>query len=475
MSQKNKEQQIVELKIDSIGLEGVAVARLDNLVYFLKKAVPGDKVLAEVQRKRRNHAEAKVIEILEPSPNRIEAKCDHFVSCGGCSWQTLQYEQQLYWKRKHVQDAFERLGKVEYTSLAETLAAPKPFNYRNKMEFSFGASRWLESHEINTEIEAENKNFALGLHISGRYDKILEIKECHIQQEVGNKLLTLVRNKALELGVSAYHLKEHHGFLKNLIIRYAEAYDEYMIVSLSSTPTNDSEHEFIDWFEETLPKLLGVKASILIAYNDTVSPVAQGTIVKVNGKDYLTENILGIDFRISPFSFFQTNSSQLNNFVSKILEMADLKDTQTVWDLYCGAGTISLPASRKAKKVIGIELSESSINNARENATLNKITNVDFYCEDLHKKHIPELLDSLTKPDAAIIDPPRAGMHPDLVKTLLELEIPKLTYVSCNPATQARDCALLSEKYNVTELQPVDMFPQTYHVENIANLVLKEK
>jgi len=475
MSQKNKEQQIVELKIESIGLEGIAVARLDNLVYFLKKAVPGDKVLAEVQRKRRNHAEAKVIEVLEASPNRIEAKCSHFVSCGGCSWQNLQYEQQLYWKRQHVKDAFERIGKVEYKSIAETLPAPKPFNYRNKMEFSFGASRWLEVHEISSETEIENKNFALGLHISGRYDKILEIKECHIQQEIGNLLLTLVRDKSLELGVSAYHLKEHHGFLKNLIIRYAEAYDEYMIISLSTSPTNEAEQEFLDWFTDILPDLLGANVSMLIAINDTVSPVAQGNIIKVKGRDYLTENILGIDFRISPFSFFQTNSSQLNNFVSKILDMAELSESQTVWDLYCGAGTISLPASKRVKKVIGIELSESSIKNAKENAELNNISNVDFYCEDLHKKYIPELLNSLEKPDVIIIDPPRAGMHADLVNTLLELEIPKITYVSCNPATQARDCALLSVKYDVTELQPVDMFPQTYHVENIANLVLRDK
>ena len=474
MLQKNKEYQVVELNIESIGLEGVAVARLDNLVYFLKKACPGDKVRAEVIRKRRNHAEARVIEVIEKSSHRTEARCEHFNSCGGCSWQNLEYTEQLFWKKQHVKDAFERIAKVEYQTVYDTLPSDNQFNYRNKMEFSFGASRWLEIEEIRNQTDIKDKDFALGLHISGRYDKILEINECHIQHKVGNSILSLVKQKALELGVSAYHHKEHHGFLKNLIIRYSESRNEFLIISLSSTPKNDAAQEYIDWFSDSLPQLIDVKSSTLITYNDTTSPVAQGEIVKVNGNDFLIENILGIDFKISPFSFFQTNSSQLNKFVSKIIAMADLSSDKIVWDLYCGAGTISLPASKHSKKVIGIELSQSSISNAKENSKLNNIENVDFYCEDLHKKDIPELLNNIDRPDIVIIDPPRAGMHPALVNLLLDLEIPKITYVSCNPATQARDCAILAEKYDITDLQPVDMFPQTYHVENIANLILKK-
>jgi len=473
-ARRNKEKPIIELEIEAIGFEGVAIARKENLVYFVKHAVPGDIVKVRALRKRSNHVQTQLLEVIRPSELRIDPICRHYGVCGGCSWQNLTYSQQLQWKTQHVKDAFDRIGKIEYKKLLPILGSPKQFNYRNKMEFSFGASRWLEEFEINSIDEIESKNFALGLHIPGRYDKILSIDKCHLHLELCNQILDAVRNKSISLNLSAYHQRLHTGFLRNLVFRTSDEYSQLMTILITKSPEIEDENELIEWLFNDFQKEFPQITTIIHAVNDTVSPVAKGEISEIIGTPYITERVMDVDFRISPFSFFQTNSGQLSQFIGRILETAELNENHIVWDLYCGTGSITLPAARKVRKITGIELVESSIIDAKQNTQLNDINYAEFICSDLHTKDIPELLNKLEKPDLVFIDPPRAGMHKNLINHLLTLSIPRMVYVSCNPATQARDCSLLSEKYELSSLQPVDMFPQTYHVENIALLNLKE-
>jgi 23S rRNA (uracil1939-C5)-methyltransferase len=471
---RKKRNKYIELEIESIGFEGIAIARSEGVVYFVKGGVPGDKVIAKEMRKRKKYREAQVEEIIETSSDRVDAPCKHFGPCGGCKWQNLDYEKQLFWKKRHVEDAFRRIGKIEGVDYFDTLPSPDIFHYRNKMEFSFGSSRWMTEEEVSSDEVIERKNFALGLHVPGRFDKVLDVSRCLIQKETGNRMLNTVREKALEMGVTAYNNRKHTGFLRNLIIRTADAYDETMAALITNAPAESQDIRFIEWFENSLPAMMPEIDTILRTINDTRSPVASAEMKTIKGSGVITEKILGLEYRISPYSFFQTNSSQLDGFISLILDYAELNAAEVVWDLYCGTGSITLPASRKCKYIYGIELSESSVADARANSELNSIGNSHFYQADLHDKAIPELLKKLPRPDTILIDPPRAGMHKNLVKHVLDAEPSKIAYVSCNPATQARDCELLSEKYSVEKVRPVDMFPHTYHVESVARLNRKE-
>jgi 23S rRNA (uracil1939-C5)-methyltransferase len=468
-----RKSEIVQLNIEAIGFQGISIARKDGLVYFVKGAVPGDKVNAQVRRKKKNHIECELAELLEPSPLRVKPQCGYFGICGGCSWQHLDYNEQLRWKKQHVLDAFQRIGKIEVAQFEDTLPSPEIFNYRNKMEFSFGNSRWLTSDEINSSNDISNKDFALGLHIPGRFDKVLDVERCHIQNDYGNDILKIIKSKAIDCNVTAYDSRANEGFLRNLIIRSTVASKEIMVILITHSVHNDEEQAYLDWYDNEFAKNDNKISVVGRAVNATRSPVATEKPIITKGNDYITENILGIDFKISPYSFFQTNSKQLNNFIAEIINRADLKPTDTVWDLYCGTGSISLPASKKCKEIIGIEMFEGSVEDARNNANSNGIVNAKFICSDLHEKRIPDLLSVLPKPDVIIIDPPRAGMHANLVNHLLEIGASRIVYVSCNPTTQARDCALLSEIYNVVSVKPVDMFPHTFHVEAIAVLEIR--
>lgn len=473
MGRRKKKYVEVELDIESIGFEGVAVARKDDMVHFVKGAVPGDKVKVWVTKKKKSYAECKLLKVLEPSDLRIPARCQYFDNCGGCSWQNLEYPLQLEWKKQHVIDAFTRLAKLEAKEYIDTMPSPEVFNYRNKMEFSFGASRWLTAEEVAGEGDIEDKNFALGLHIPGRYDKILDIDICHIQGELGNEILKSVKQACKDFKVTAHNLNTHEGFLKNLIIRRSLSSGMYMVILLTDTPNKEEEWEFLDWLQVELPMKYPDIDSLSHAVNDTRSPVAAGEIRFTVGKEYIEEEILGIKYRISPFSFFQTNSSQLDNFIGEIIDYGDIEENEVVWDLYCGTGSISLPTAKKAKEVYGIELVESSIKDAKANTYLNEIKNAEFFCADLHAKDIPDLLDKLPRPDTIIIDPPRAGMHKNLVSHIEKIAPEKIVYVSCNPTTQARDIELLSHLYTIDKVRTVDMFPHTYHVESIARLTKK--
>lgn len=462
--------ELIELDIESIGFEGISVARKNNMVYFVKNGLPGDKVIARILKKKKNYVETQVEEITIPSPYRIIPKCSHFGVCGGCTWQNLQYEHQLYWKRHFVSDNLKRIGKINPDIVEPLLPSPLQYYYRNKMEFSFGTSRWVTNEEIASSGIINSKNFALGLHIPGRFDKVLDIYDCHLIETISNDILDVMRKKALTLGVNAFHARNQSGFLRELTIRKSECHDELMIILTINTPVEKNEKIFLEWFCEDFPEMFPQASNIIYAINSTQNPVSVSEYSVIKGKGYLIEKIHDIDFKISPFSFFQTNSSQLNNFISIFLNYCSLDKEMTLWDFYCGCGSITLPASKKCKHIYGFELFEGSVEIAKKNAELNKIENAEFFAYNLHSKLPGDYLNNFPKPDVLIMDPPRAGVQKYLIDYILTLLPSRIVYVSCNPATLARDLNLFNERYSVKKVKPIDMFPNTFHVESVALL-----
>jgi 23S rRNA (uracil1939-C5)-methyltransferase len=348
------------------------------------------------------------------------------------------------------------------------MSSPEIYGYRNKMEFSFGGSAWLTREEIDSGVEFVT-SFALGLHVPGRFDKVRHITSCMLQNDVANRILEHTHACAERTGIQAYHQRHHDGFARHLVIRSSVATGAVMTILITTTPNDEHQEVFInEWFE--LAEHLPDGSSMIHAINDTWSPVAVGDIVRVVGPGYLDETSLGISYRVSPFSFFQTNTLHLPNLIARALDGARIQETDVVWDLYCGTGTLTLPAARRARHVVGAELSEGSIADARSNAERNGISNTEFHALDLHVPSALDVLKSFPQPDVILIDPPRNGMHEQVVRHLLAVAPERLVYVSCNPATMARDCAILAEKYDVVEVTPVDMFPQTYHVEAVGVL-----
>lgn len=463
--------QEIEISVDSIGFEGVSVGRIDNLVHFVAGALPGERVRARVTGKKKKFVQAETIEVLHASASRVEAPCPHFGTCGGCKWQHLAYAEQAIWKRQHVVDAFERLAQIPVGVVHPTLTSPEPYHYRNKMEFSFGGSQWLTREEIETGAEFDT-SFALGLHVPGRFDKVRNVRDCLLQSEAGNKILEHTHVCVEQFGITAYHQRFHTGFARHLVIRTSAAMGTVMAILITTTPTEDVHEAFIsEWMSifDTLPS----GSSMIHAIADSHSPVAVGDIQTCLGPGYLDEISHGITYRISPFSFFQTNTHHLPALVDAAVKGAMLRETDVVWDLYCGTGTLTLPAARHARHVVGAELSAGSIADAKANAERNGIENVEFFTVDLHHPSALAVLQGLPKPDVIMIDPPRNGMHEQVVQHLLAVGAPRIVYVSCNPATMARDCGILAELYHVESLTPVDMFPQTFHVEAVGVLTLK--
>lgn len=472
MARKKKKEIIEQLEIESIGFEGISIARNEGMVHFVKGGVPGDILKTRRLRKRKSYFENTLLEVIEPSSDRINPVCEYFDDCGGCSWQNMPYSVQTIWKKQHVIDAFQRNFHFDSLEIREIIGSNKELNYRNKMEFSFGTSRWMRQNEIDSEIEIENKNFALGLHVPGRFDKVLDINKCYIHGENSDVILTIFKKYALKYNIPAYDLRNNNGILRNLIVRSVNNYSEYQVNLVTSAETAENIDLFFDEITSGLQKLDFIKG-FLHTINNQKNPRTVDSVKLIFGEEFLFEQILGLKYKISPFSFFQTNTSSLDKFIGEIIKISELNENQIIWDLYCGTGSITLPASKQVKKVIGVELVESSISDANVNKELNNIENIQFYCSDLHAKDIPDLLESFEKPDKIIIDPPRAGMHKNLVDHLLKIESKEIIYVSCNPMTHARDCDLLKDKYEVVFVQPFDMFPQTYHIESIALLKLR--
>ncbi len=460
------------LTIDGAAFKGKGVGKHEGLAVFVHGTAPGDVVRARVIKKKKSYCEAKLLEIIEPSPDRITPKCQHAPVCGGCSWQHLPYAKQTEYKGQQVKDHVQRIAGLKETIVHPTLACDQDFYYRNKMEYSFATRRWLTEEEINSEDFVDDNGFAGGLHAPGRFDKILNLNECHLQRPESFEILDFVRNYCLEHDLPAFDHMNHEGFLRNVMIRNSQHTADFMV----NLVTYKDEPEIVQKLSEALLEQFPIITTIVNNINDTRSPTSVGRIEKViYGPGFIVDHIGKHSFKIHPNAFFQTNTLQAEKLYAVARDFAEIKQDDIVYDLYCGVGTLSLFVSEPAKKVLGIELVDVAVKNAKFNAKENKVGNVSFIKGDMKDVFTQEIVDEFGAPDVLITDPPRVGMHPDVVTRLCELKVPRIVYVSCNTSTMARDLKELTEVYDIVEVQPVDMFPQTYHVEAVAKLRLKEQ
>lgn len=464
-----KKGTIHEFNIHSTAFKGKGVGKIDELAIFVAGTAPGDKVKALITKRRKSYREAKLIEILEPSSIRITPKCEHATVCGGCSWQHLSYQDQLKFKTQQVTDHMRRIAKIDSPVLA-ALGSENEFHYRNKMEYSFGNKRWLSNEEINAEDFVSDEGMFGGLHAPGRFDKILPLKACYLQEPISFKILDWTREFAKKMNWSAYDAYNHEGYLRNLGIRTSFYTKDIMVHLLTKDDKPKEVKAYTEALIEAFPTVTTVVNNIL----PTRSPVATGEMETVYyGPGYIIDHIGSFAFKIHPNAFFQTNTAQAEKLYEVARDYADIKKGDVVYDLYCGVGTLSLFVAEKASFVLGIELNPVAIKNAHFNAQNNQVTNIDFIEGDMREAFNLEIVDKYGAPDVLITDPPRAGMHPDVIKNLLTLKVPKIVYVSCDSSTMARDLFALKEIYNIDYVQPVDMFPQTYHIETVAKLSLK--
>ena len=471
-----KKGDVLELVVTGYAYEGKGISKIirddseKKYVVFANGSYPGDTVKAELRRIKKSYAESKVLEVITPSPDRTEAKCKYFGVCGGCKQQDLDYEIQLNYKAQQVTETFERLGGLSDFEILPIVPSEKIFFYRNKMEFSFADRRWLWPDEIGDNEEIKDQNFALGLHIPRMFDKVLDINECYLQSEESNRILNFTRDFFKSKQTSIYSTKTNEGYLRNLVIKQAHHTDDLMVNLVTSELDEQLFTEYTEELLKTEPKITTIVNNI----NEKKAQVAVGDFEQVfHGNGVIFDKIGPFLFRISPNSFFQTNTIQAVNLYLVALEFAEFSGDEIVYDLYSGAGTISIFVSPHVKEVHAFESVEPAVKDAHTNTELNKITNVHFCLADLNKSFLPILKDkSIPKPDVVIADPPRAGMNPKTVNDLIELSPKKLVYVSCNPATQARDIKLFAEAgYKLIKIRPVDMFPHTYHIENVALLI----
>ncbi|QQL49294.1 23S rRNA (uracil(1939)-C(5))-methyltransferase RlmD [Mucilaginibacter ginkgonis] len=456
------------VNIIDIAEEGKGVGKTDDLVLFIEKAVPGDIVDVEVYRKKKNFGEAKIIHLKQLSAYRTEPFCEHFGTCGGCKWQHMTYEAQLQFKQKSVADALSRLAKLDVSNMLPIVPSPHDRYYRNKLEFTFSDKRWLYDGE-NRESETLDMN-ALGFHIPGRFDKILDVKHCYLQEDPSNDLRNAIRDFAKEHNISFYNLKHHEGALRNLIIRTSSS-GELMVIVVFAYPEEGQVELLMEYVQRHFPQITSLLYIINQKKNDTIF---DQEVITWNGPQYIHEGMDEVIFRIGPKSFYQTNAVQAKRLYEITRDFAEFTGNELVYDLYTGAGTIANFIAKHVNKVVGVEYVPSAIEDAKINSNINNITNTDFYAGDMKDVLDQNFTATHGKPDVIITDPPRAGMHADVVARLMEIEAEKIVYVSCNPATQARDMLVLNEKYDVVKIQPVDMFPHTQHVENVLLLKLKK-
>ena len=466
MGRKKNKPFFENVTIEDIGAEGKALARVNDLVIFTKYTVPGDIVNLQVTKKRKKYAEAVVTKYLEFSPDRIEAFCEHFGVCGGCKWQYLPYSKQLSYKQKQVADQLKRIGKIKLPDIMPILGSSKSEFYRNKLEFTFSNKRWLEKNE---RFENETEFNGLGFHIPGLFDKVLNIKKCWLQQEPSNRIRNFIYDYALKNKLPFFDIKKQEGFLRTLIIRTSTT-GEVMVILSFFYENSELRNALLNNLVNNFPEITSLMYVINRKGNDTIT---DQEIHLYHGRDFILEKMENLQFKIGPKSFYQTNSEQAHNLYKVAREFAMLKGNEVVYDLYTGTGTIANFVADKARKVVGIEYIPEAIEDAKVNAKLNDINNAFFYSGDIKTVLNDNFVNENEKPDVIITDPPRAGMHTDVVDTIKKLGASKIVYVSCNPATQARDLALLDEDYYVSKIQPVDMFPHTHHVENVVLLEKK--
>jgi 23S rRNA (uracil1939-C5)-methyltransferase len=456
-----KKGDTIELTIEKVVYGGRGLAHLNNMAIFVANTAPGDRVTAKVAKVKKNFAEARVLEVLETSPNRIISPCPYSDYCGGCTWQFIEYEKQLEYKHAFVEDLLNHIGKATNFQINHTLPSAQIFGYRNKMEFSFSDKRWLLPEEKDKKMD--DKNFALGLHVPGTFDKIIDIDGCLLQKEEGNEILREVKRFVKDSGIPAYGLKTHQGFWRYLMLRHSHAFNEWMVNIVTS--------EERDAPVQTLALILrdGFKGIVSIVNN--INTRKGGTAIGereriLTGRRNIREKIGTFTFEISANSFFQTNTSLSQRLYQTVKDFASLTGKETVLDLYCGIGTVSIFLAPQASRMIGMDISNSAIADAKSNCQLNSIDNCEFLCGDVRML----LSQYSVKPDLLVTDPPRVGMQRQVIDQVLRLLPDRIIYISCNPATLARDISLLKAQYRVEEVQPIDLFPNTYHIESIARL-----
>ncbi|GAC1309487.1 MAG: 23S rRNA (uracil(1939)-C(5))-methyltransferase RlmD [Mucilaginibacter sp.] len=468
MNQVAKKRFFENVAIIDIAEEGKGVGKADDFVLFVDKAVPGDVADVHVYRSKKNFGEGKIVELKQPSEYRTDPFCQHFGTCGGCKWQHMTYAAQLKFKQKSVADALTRLAKIDVAGMLPIVLSPADKYYRNKLEYTFSNKRWLYDGE-NREDDELNMN-ALGFHIPGRFDKILDVQHCWLQSEPSNSLRNTIRGFVIEQGYSFYDLKAHTGALRNLIVRTSST-GETMVIVVFAYADEEEVNKLMSFINIRFPEITSLLYIINQKKNDTIF---DQDVLIYKGEEYIHEEMNGIRFRIGPKSFYQTNSIQALKLYEIVRDFADFKGDELVYDLYTGAGTIANFIAGKVREVVGIEYVPTAIADARVNSAINNIANTKFYAGDMKDVLGPEFVAEHGKPDVIITDPPRAGMHPDVVARLMEIEAAKIVYVSCNAATQARDLLVLKEKYDTVKIQPVDMFPHTQHVENVVLLCLRD-
>jgi 23S rRNA (uracil1939-C5)-methyltransferase len=454
-----------KVKILDAGAEGKAVARVDNMVVFVPFAVPGDVVDIQAVSKKKSFCEGRVVKFHSYSEIRVAPFCEHFGVCGGCKWQNMGYEDQLKFKQKQVEDHFARIGKFDFPPVKPIIGSDKTRYYRNKLEYTFSSKRWLTHEERAIPAEEQNMN-AAGFHYPGFFDKVVDVNFCHLQPEPSNAIRLAVKEYAFQHGLTFHDARKWTGFLRNLLIRTSSTGD-VMAIMVVGYPNYELLNPLMDYIYEKFPELTSLMYIINEKKNDSIS---DQEIVLYKGQPFIMEEMEGLKFKIGPISFYQTNSEQAYKLYNVAREFAGLTGSETVYDLYTGTGTIANFISGKAAKVIGIEYVPQAIEDAHENSVLNNISNTTYFAGDMVKVLTPEFIAEHGAPDVIITDPPRAGMHPKVVEMIVSAGAAKVVYVSCNPATQARDIAMMDDWYKVTAIQPVDMFPHTHHVENIVLL-----
>ena len=462
---RKKKKIIEDLEIIDIAAEGKAIGKIEGKVIFVPGAIPGDVVDVQLRRIKKSHAEGMILAYKKKSADRIDPECEHFGICGGCKWQHLPYDKQIAHKNQQVLDQFARIGHIEIEESRSILGSAETYFYRNKMEYTFSAKRWLTVEEINSDDDLGERR-ALGFHIPKLFDKIVDVTKCHLQDAYSNEIRNEVRDFCFKNDYTFFDIREQHGLMRNLIIR--NTLDEQLMVIVSFfEPNKEKIQALMEHLDKTFPQITSLMYVINEKRNDTI---LDQDILLFSGKDHMLESMEDLKFKVGPKSFYQTNAKQAYELYKITREFADLSKEDIVYDLYTGTGTIALFVAKQAKKVIGVEYVEAAIEDAKMNAEFNKIENTDFFAGDMKDVLNDEFIKQNGQPDVVIVDPPRAGMHADVVSTILRANPKRIVYVSCNPATQARDIALLNDAYQTKIIQPVDMFPHTHHVENVALL-----
>ena len=474
MARKKKELPLLEgITITGVAAEGKAIARVDNLVVFVPDVVPGDVVDLQIKRKKHSYAEAEAVKVHRYSDKRAIPFCQHYGVCGGCQWQVLDYSEQLKYKQQQVVDNLSRIGKVVLPEISPILGSEQTQGYRNKLEYTFSNKRWLTREEVAQNVVYDQMN-AVGFHIPGAFDKVLAIEKCWLQDDISNRIRNAIRDYAYEHQYTFINLRTHEGMLRNLIIRTSTT-GELMVILVAQIKTGEEMRLFETLLQYVADSFSEITSLLYIINNKVNDSIGDLEVHTFKGEDHIFEEMEGLRFKVGPKSFYQTNSRQAYNLYKVARQFAGLTGNELVYDLYTGTGTIANFVSRQAHRVIGIEYVPEAIEDARINSEINGIDNTLFFAGDMKDILTEDFIREHGRPDVIITDPPRAGMHPDVVNVILQSAPKRIVYVSCNPATQARDLQLLDSKYSVKAVQPVDMFPHTYHVENVVLLEIRQE